>query len=348
MTGRRVSYVCWLCLLAAGCIISTSPVFPALAALSLAAAALSALLTWRQASLVQLELTLSGAGHEAGETRQARGVLFSVYKGFLPQVTVETELRVRNCLTGDIQKAAVRQSLSKESPAAAELNFASRFCGRMEVSAETLQIIDPLGLAAFKRPCSLREALLILPEPVETDLIDELVHTPDLEGADFAEDRPGFDPSETFAIREYKEGDRLKNVHWKLSGKLDQLMVREPGLPVRSSSQLLMETCFPEEGGRRRSELIDRVCRYTVALSEQLIDAGASHQLGWMDYRENVFHNHEISGPDDLLDILPALLSAEVTFGRDNVKDKFFEEAAGQNVPGVIVIDDETIRQREY
>ena len=348
MIGKRICYVCWLCLLAAGAAVSASAAFRALLAVSLGAAALSVLLTWRQASLVQAELSLSGADHEAGRSRQARGRLSFVYKGFLPQVTVETELRCRNCLTGDIQTVAVRQNLSKERPAAAELCLASRYCGRMEVSAASLRIIDLLGLAAFKRPCGLREAVLILPEPVETDLVQELVHTPDLEGVDFADDKPGFDPSETFAIREYKEGDRLKNVHWKLSGKLDQLMVREPGLPVRNSNQILMETCFSEEDPERRRQLIDQVCSYTVALCEQLIDAGAGYQLGWMDYGENTFHNHEITSADELLEVLPALLSAEVTCGNETVRDKFYEEAAGQTAPGMIVIDDETVRQREY
>ncbi len=339
MIGRRICFGGWLCLLAAGWLSATAVIFPALLLASAAAAAASALMAWRQAALVTGQLALSGSGREAG------GVLTLWYKGFLPQVTAEVTLLCRNCLTGDTQKTVIRQSLAKGSLSRTELDFASRYCGRLEVSSESVKIIDPLGLAAFSQTWNLREAVLILPEEMETDLAEEVIRTPDLEGMDFADDRPGFDPSETFAIREYKAGDRLKNVHWKLSGKLDQLMVREPGLPVKSASQILMETCFSEEDTEKRKALIDRVCGYTVALSEQLVDAGASHRLGWMDYKENLFHNHEITGADDLLDILPALLSAEVVLGSGNVREKFYEEGAGQELPGLIVIDDETIRQ---
>lgn len=339
MIGRRIGFGCWLCVLAAGWLLGAAVIFPALLLVSAAAGTAFALLTRSQAALVFGQLDLSGGG------RKAEGTLTLRYKGFLPQVTAEVTLLCRNCLTGDTQRLTVRQSLSKGRPSVTALALDSRYCGRLEVSSQRVRIMDPLGLAAFSQTWNLREAVLILPEEIETDLGKELIRTPDLEGADFADDRPGFDPSETFAIREYQAGDRLKNVHWKLSGKLDQLMVREPGLPVRNSSQILMETCFPEEDPQRRKQLIDRVCGVTVALSEQLIDAGASHQLGWMDYRENLFHNHEVTGTDDLLDLLPALLSAEVTQGGARVREKYYEEGAGQEVSGLIVIDDETIRQ---
>lgn len=339
MIGRRICFGCWLLLLAAGWFAGTAVVFPALFLITIAAAGLLSFLTWRQSALVQVELSLSGSG------RQADGRLHFVYKGFLPVVTVETAVNCRNCLTGDTETALVRCTLSKERPSEAALQLGSRYCGRLEISAEQMRITDPLGLTTFKRPCRLRQAVLILPEEMETDLAEELVRTPDMEGVDFAGDRPGFDPSETFAIREYRAGDRLKSVHWKLSGKLDQLMVREPGLPVKNSNQILMETCFREEDPEKRKQLIDRVCCYTVALCEQLVDAGVGYQLGWMDYRENTFHNCQVTGADDLLELLPALLSAEVTFGTETVREKFYEEEAGQEMSGLIVIDDETIRQ---
>lgn len=43
--------------------------------------------------------------------------------------------------------------------------------------------------------------------------------------------RPGYDPSELFDVREFQNGDRLQSVHWKLSARTDELMVKENSLP---------------------------------------------------------------------------------------------------------------------
>lgn len=44
--------------------------------------------------------------------------------------------------------------------------------------------------------------------------------------------KSGTDVSEVFGLREYREGDTLQSIHWKLSGKMHQLIVREFGRPV--------------------------------------------------------------------------------------------------------------------
>ena len=47
--------------------------------------------------------------------------------------------------------------------------------------------------------------------------------------------QPGTDVSQIFDVREYRPGDRLQRIHWKLSAKSDGLLVRETvsRLPVR-------------------------------------------------------------------------------------------------------------------
>ena len=40
----------------------------------------------------------------------------------------------------------------------------------------------------------------------------------------------GYDPSELFDVREFQNGDRLQSVHWKLSARTDELMVKELSL----------------------------------------------------------------------------------------------------------------------
>ena len=51
--------------------------------------------------------------------------------------------------------------------------------------------------------------------------------------------RPGDDPGETFDIREYQEGDSIRQIHWKLTGKLDKMMIRQRSFPVDDTILIL-------------------------------------------------------------------------------------------------------------
>ena len=42
----------------------------------------------------------------------------------------------------------------------------------------------------------------------------------------------GDDPSEIYQVREYRERDSLKDIHWKLSAREEELMVKERGFPL--------------------------------------------------------------------------------------------------------------------
>ena len=48
----------------------------------------------------------------------------------------------------------------------------------------------------------------------------------------FQKIRIGEDTSEVFDIREYRSGDTSHRIHWKLSAKTDDFMVKEYSLPM--------------------------------------------------------------------------------------------------------------------
>lgn len=49
----------------------------------------------------------------------------------------------------------------------------------------------------------------------------------------------GNDPSETFDVRDYVPGDDVRSIHWKLSGKMDTLIVRQASDPAHYDTVLL-------------------------------------------------------------------------------------------------------------
>lgn len=52
---------------------------------------------------------------------------------------------------------------------------------------------------------------------------------------------PGDDPSEIFGVREFRAGDKMQSIHWKLSAKSDDLLVRENSQPKACPLVFLLE-----------------------------------------------------------------------------------------------------------
>lgn len=86
----------------------------------------------------------------------------------------------------------------------------------------------------------------------------------------YYEDEIGNDPSEILELREYRSGDRLQKVHWKLSQKTGNLIVKEFSEPMLLSVVFLLDTmdfseAFLEVFLSVSMELCEQKCLHYVA-----------------------------------------------------------------------------------
>lgn len=90
--------------------------------------------------------------------------------------------------------------------------------------------------------------------------------------------RPGYDPSELFDVREFQNGDRLQSVHWKLSARTDELMVKENSLPKACAVAIVADL-----RGIKKGRQADAFMKLLVSLSFSLMDQKCSHYVAWYD-----------------------------------------------------------------
>ena len=86
----------------------------------------------------------------------------------------------------------------------------------------------------------------------------------------YDEFRPGYDPSETFDVRQFRDGDKLQSVHWKLSAKSDELMVRENSLPKACAVVILLE---------------EQALEWAMSISFSLLEQKCPHFAAWRSER---------------------------------------------------------------
>lgn len=182
----------------------------------------------------------------------------------------------------------------------------SDYCGRLRVTVEKAKLYDCFGLIGIPLNCRETCHITVQPDGFETNisLADSMAGL--AESEQYSQYRPGSDMTETFQLREYVPGDSPRQIHWKLSGKLDRLIVRDPGLPIIQDVLLFWERTAPEETSRS----IDAQAEVIVSIARACLQQNVQFRLGWNDTEENRCILHEIRELDDLIAILPRLLSA--------------------------------------
>ncbi len=125
--------------------------------------------------------------------------------------------------------------------------------GGLVAELHRAKLCDYLGLFAKKVRHVEPLWLVVMPTPVK------LAVPPDLTRfiARAWRPKPGGGYAENHELRSYRPGDRLNLVHWKLSAKADELMVREPMVPDQSRILLTIDlTGTPDELDQKLGQLL--------------------------------------------------------------------------------------------
>ena len=110
------------------------------------------------------------------------------------------------------------------TPPSGEIPFSASHCGVWQIEASRARVTDFLGLFNFSadRPAPARISVMPVAAPPEI-LPDFTVLR-----AVSTKPKPGGGFAEIHELREYRPGDPMRTVHWKVSAKTDDLIVREP------------------------------------------------------------------------------------------------------------------------
>lgn len=154
--------------------------------------------------------------------------------------------------------------------------------GCYQVRLGKVRIYDLTGLFYMEWKTRYTAAVSVMPEIADvplrlTDAVRNFFGDSDI----YDEKRPGHDSSETFVIRPFRDGDKIQSIHWKLSAKTDEWMVRERSLPKACPVVLFLE--YRQRKREQNSELFLQIAG---SLSFSLMDAGCPHYVCWFSSEE--------------------------------------------------------------
>ena len=208
----------------------------------------------------------------AEKEQQVYGKLIFENHSLLPAGRLRAELLFQNLLTGEKEICHLDSMAAGKEKTETKWSVCSNCCGAIRISVQKLLVSDMLGLFLSEQKLNISDTMIVLPEmkTVEVQVGDSF--TTDWESIQYSEQKKGDDPGETFGIREYQPGDSTKMIHWKISQKLGELYVKEPGLPVENAVLLFFETAKLTGDSRTsdQAELMEKL----ISVSENLTEKG--------------------------------------------------------------------------
>lgn len=155
-------------------------------------------------------------------------------------------------------------------------------CGGRKLQVTEVVCYDLLGLFSRKKAVEQEFAYMVC--PYEAPMYVSLQRHREREQAGDIYDgkKSGTDVSEVFGLREYREGDPLQSIHWKLSGKMNQLIVREFGRPVNYHTLILMAPALFCEGRELSRQMVSGVYDLGSSFSMALLNQDIAHFIGYL------------------------------------------------------------------
>lgn len=242
---------------------------------------------------------------------------------FLPVTGAKLKLKVKEVDSDVFTKRTIEFDIRERKHTDIELTVDTGHIGMVRVVVVGLYIFDDIRLFKHKINCKKGQYdVCVMPKLLEN--LGLPVSSNDfLESDTFEENRPGDDPGEVFGIREYVPGDKINRIHWKLSAKSNDTIVKEYSKPEAMVPLVVLDrrSCEFEEN--------DRLLETLFSVIHSLVSMGKSAIVCYMG-AEGVKDTH-ISGFEDVYDGIRNVIAGKVSEDCEVLKATI-EELSG-NVP---------------
>ena len=243
---------------------------------------------------------------------EAAYVTLRAGNGFLPQPLCRFRLTITAVMTGE--RRSLRQSTQSQGSWYVPLDTAH--AGAYLCQVEKARVYDYLGLFRLPVRAPAPVETVIRPVPREPARLPNLRHFLVRQ----LKPKPGGGFSEEHELRDYRPGDSMREIHWKLSVKTDRTIVREAQEPVRGLTLLTFDL-------RGTPGRVDATLEELLWLSQWLLDHDTPHQILWIDPTDCETATAPIEAPADLEALLSRLLRTPLRPDTPSLEGRTFPRA---------------------
>ena len=261
----------------------------------------------------------------------------------IPMIHFQIRIQVENTFTSERKTYYMTGVVGGRKMETMVLTLQEKNCGNLRITMDQCKIYDVLFL--FRNTLKTKESQYvgILPEchllPVEvTRRTREFL----ADAEEYSDRESGDDPSDIYQIREYREKDSIHDIHWKLSAKAEDLLVKEHGRPLGCVVLIWLNLEQPdgkkrkETGGtmgkkhwnRKHSvsdEMLTVLLEAVASLSLSLLEEKCVHMVAWYEPENQRIRKKRISREEHIYELLNRLLYVKPYSDKEAVQNQYEE-----------------------
>lgn len=149
----------------------------------------------------------------------------------------------------------------------------------------------------------------------------------------YHDSKKGTDRTEIFNIREYVPGDQMKDVHWKMTSKMDKYMVKEYSMPISRNVDIILDVSW--ENNVSKKNILDRVkvrdkkieIMYSLGLNLLMNQSGFDCHI--IDQKKHLYTNYSVDDEDEFVAVVSMTVEKSTLndvltdFNVDDIFDNF-------------------------
>lgn len=304
--------------------------------------ALMYLLTWYLIACLRVSVGLSDEMVRKGAYAEGRVTVKN--RSFLPVPRLQT---VVAC--SDVGKILLRGAVAGRGEAVLSFPLPVDYCGGVSVRLCQLRVSDYLNFflrrkrfdswiklsvrgKAFKEE-GMETMLTVLPSEHLARFLPESPEAFGMNPARFEQadwgsgTAAGTDPYEIRQLRPYQPGDSLRDVHWKLSARTEELLSKQYGGQEEYCARLFLDLRTTKR--QMEPQSLDAFRELAAALSAGLLAAGLSHLVCWYDDRRNGWAEMPVADGEGHLAMCAALVHVPPVWVKEPPEIGAFQAEAG-------------------
>lgn len=232
------------------------------------------------------------------------GYLHVFQKGHLPLFCGRACGRVSNLLVGEMQQLELSVGLLGGEEGTAAFHIRPEVMGIYQVEIDKIELLGLFGLGRKTLHLSLKKECVVLPVTRELSYPITRSLQKQEDGEETIQSRWGYDASAYHGVHPFQEGDSLHHIHWKLTGKMEEYMVKELDMPAEKMCVLYLDTWLRA----MTAKAVDSLMENYISLAQHLAEEGVRHFLCWKDQKEDEWRVHTVTSLTELDESFDLLL----------------------------------------
>lgn len=238
-------------------------------------------------AFARFDFLLSSPAATVSMPEKAVIILTAKNPSFFPFLNCELSFQFQNMYFPSSLKNTVALPLESRRTQTLRFPFSVSQPGMLLFSLESMKLTDFLHFYTFHKNLDKNIQIPVLPHEIPTSFVPAPTHTA-------SEDSEFYDPAGALStdireVREYLPGDRMQDMHWKLSARMDDLLVKQFERSLDDSLLFL-----PELYGKEIADTLQTLYSVSMKLIRQKeVFRIALFHTDVMEFSQAVIHDPE-------------------------------------------------------